>query len=146
MTDAFSRNRSSLEHLRAAVEAMRSAGIAVYLADDMDGVRFADNELRGDQPPDLGTLAPWSVRRERDGTWTMAVAVRGDEHDLYAPVAADPAQLVVRYQAVRRFAEVRLGGALRAAGMHVVAVELGGYDSGWGSRDVHFEIRYTPSG
>jgi len=166
---------SAESDLNGAADAMHAAGLKVYL-DRLGGPRLSDSSIPtgrpetyprrdwngrmlpgepavkpGEQDPRISNLQPWSRKDNGDGTRTMSVAVRGGEHGLYQsetnyrPEDEDHPELVLNHGAADRMG-ARIGSILGASGMNVVGVKQGGYDTGWGSRDVHYQVTYRPGG
>ena len=132
--------KSSTEHLQAAAACLRSAGFSLYLDSDMGGATFSDNVMRGDQPAGARNLQPWCVMPGPDGTLSMSVAVRGGEHGLYPARSSKPDEYAIEQLGQHIFA------ALRAAGMKIRRIRSISWDSGFGTRDVHYEVTYAPGG
>jgi len=103
----------------------------------------------GQQDPRISNLQAWSRKDNPDGTRSMMVAVRGGEHGLYSGSSPreddyDHPELHLNQSAAASMGS-RIGSVLSSAGMNLVgSPTLNSYDTGFGSRDVHYAVTYTP--
>lgn len=144
-TDLWSARRPFVDQLRSAAAAMHDAGIAVYLSEYMNGARYSDNVIEGDGTTRYANVTAWTMRANDDGTLTMAVCVRGGEHDLYEREYDSRDHLVLREDVAERFGRDTLAGVLRVAGMDVKKVSISASDNGFGTRDIDYLVTYQPA-